>query len=106
MRIGRRRHPLELQKLTRVSDGMGGWQEGWSTIATEWAAVDSVSGDEYFSAAQLQTLLSAKVTMPYRADLTTEWRLIYHGKQYNVKAILPNNDMSEMTLLCEVTTIK
>ena len=44
--------------------------------------------------------------MPYRADLTTEWRLIYHGKQYNVKAILPNNDMSEMTLLCEVTAIK
>ena len=105
MRIGRRRHPVEIQREQRISDGMGGWQTGWQTIGIEWAAIDSVSGDEYLAAAQLESVVSAKVTLPYR-EMDTGDRLVYHGKHYDVKAVLPNNALSEMTLLCEVKKIK
>jgi len=105
MGAGRRRHPVEIQRETKVSDGMGGWQTGWATIGTEWAAIDSVRGDEFLGAGQLQATTTAKVTIPYRDDLTTADRLVYHGKRFNLKALLPNNTRSEMTCMCEVTKL-
>ncbi|MCQ4322892.1 phage head closure protein [Stutzerimonas stutzeri] len=105
MGVGRRRHPVEIQRESSVSDGMGGWQTGWATIGIEWAAIDSVRGDEFLQAGQLQAATTAKVTIPYRDDLSTADRIVYHGKKYDLKAILPNNTRSEMTCMCEVGLI-
>lgn len=93
MNIGRRRHPVEIQREHCGPDGV----DDWKTIATEWAAIDSVTG-------QLQGGASVKVTLPYR-DMNNGERLVYHGKQYIVRSALPNNSRSEMTLLCEVMRI-
>lgn len=105
MNTGRRRHPVEIQLEGRVPDGAGGFRTEWATIATEWAAIDSVSGREFLGANQLQAASTSKVTIPYRDDLTTAHRLVYHGKKFDIKALLPNNVRSEMTCVCEVSRI-
>ncbi|WP_462379579.1 phage head closure protein [Pseudomonas sp. Marseille-QA0892] len=105
MNIGRRRHPVEIQIESRVSDGMGGWQTGWATIGTEWASIDSISGKEFVAAAAMQNVTTARITIAYRDNLTTANRFVYHGKKYDIKALLPNNTMTELACMCEVGLI-
>jgi len=48
------RHRVIIQSFTAVSDGMGGWEEAWADLATVWARVEALKGEEYFAAAQMR----------------------------------------------------
>ncbi len=106
MTIGRRRHPVEIQKYSSAQDPQTGEMvQGWATIGTEWASIEGINGREFIAAAAEQSATTTRVTMAYRDDLTTTHRLVYHGKKYNLKAILPNNTRTEMVCMCEVGLI-
>lgn len=79
--------------------------QGWATIGTEWASIEGINGREFIAAAAEQTATTMRVTIGYRDDLTTAHRLAYHGKKYNLKAILPNNTRTELVCMCEVGLI-
>lgn len=102
MNTGRRRHPVEVQKLDRIRNPVtGGWSEGWATIGIEWASIDGISGKEFNAAGAQQAVATHRVTIAYRDDLDTTHRLVYHGKRYDLKAILPNNTRTELVCMCE-----
>lgn len=106
MNTGRRRHPVEVQKYTSTQDPQTGEMiQGWATIGTEWASIEGINGREFIAAAAEQTATTMRVTIGYRDDLTTAHRLAYHGKKYNLKAILPNNIRTELVCMCEVGLI-
>lgn len=102
MNTGRRRHPVEVQQYSYTQDEYGGMVSTWTTIGIEWASIDSISGREFVAAAALQNVTTTRITIPYRDDLTTANRFVYHGKKYDIQAILPNNARTELTCMCEV----
>lgn len=106
MNTGRRRHPIEVQACTSTQDPQTGEMlNAWSTIGIEWAEVSGVSGRELMAASAEQAATTIRVTIAYRNDLTTANRFVYHGKKYDIQAILPNNARTELVCMCEVGLI-
>jgi len=94
------RHRVTIQAVTLIFDAMGGWEETWADLATVWARVEALKGDEYFAAAQMQNSGSHRVTMRYRADLTPTHRLIFEGRTLDIEAVLPDERKSRLVIMC------
>jgi SPP1 family predicted phage head-tail adaptor len=94
------RHRVTIQAVTLIFDDMGGWEETWADLATVWARVEALKGDEYFAAAQMQNSVSHRVTMRYRADLTPTHRLIFEGRTLDIEAVLPDERKSRLVIMC------
>lgn len=106
MTTGRRRHPIEVQAYTSTQDPQTGEMvNAWTTTGIEWASIEGVNGREFLAAAAEQSATTTRVTIAYRADLTTAHRFAYHGKKYDLKALLPNNTMTELVCMCQVGLI-
>ncbi|WP_019342833.1 phage head closure protein [Stutzerimonas stutzeri] len=106
MNTGRRRHPVEIQKYSSTQNPQTGEMvQGWATIGTEWASIEGVNGREFLAAAAEQSTTTTRVTIAYRDDLTTTHRFAYHGKKYDIEALLPNNNMTELVCMCQVGLI-
>lgn len=107
MSTGRRRHPIEVQEILTIQDPKTGeLSKFWLTIGTAWASIDGISGREFNAAAAQQSVATMRITIAYRDDLTTANRFAYHGKKYDIKALLPNNDLTELVCMCEAGLIE
>lgn len=83
MNAGKLRHKVEFQEdtgATRPRDGMGEPVERWRTAFEAWAAVEPVSGREYWQARQVQADVTHKVTVRYRAGLSAGMRVKWGGR--------------------------
>lgn len=69
---------LTIVAPTITTDTQGGRSVTWAAISGTpyvWAKVEALSGDERLQATAITALVSYRVTMPYRADLTPAMRL-------------------------------
>jgi len=105
MDIGGMRHPVEIRQFEQAQDPVTGEiTEEWATLANVWARIDSVDGREFMAASAEQAKTTHKISMYYRCDMKPSMRLQSAGIEYQVKALLPNNDHSQLTVMCEVLT--
>jgi len=88
MNAGNLRHRVTILQKTTDIDTDGYPVEEWVAVATVWAAVEPISGREYFQAAAVQAENQTRFTMRYRKDVTPDMRLQYDGQDYEIKAIL------------------
>ncbi|MFD1675410.1 phage head closure protein [Alicyclobacillus fodiniaquatilis] len=101
-RIGdlRRRVTLQSQQQTRDEDGMV--NIAWVDVATVWASIVSVSGKEYFSAAAVNAETDKKVTIRYRSDVDSSWRVMVDGQVNEVIDPLDEDGTRRfLTLMCK-----
>ena len=84
MRAGNLRHLVTIQKLTTTRDSFGEPVESWTTFATVHAAVEPLSGREYWQAQQIAAETSLRVRIRYLAGLRPTMR-IRHGR--DVRAV-------------------
>lgn len=87
MRTGDLDQRIELQRLTRTSDGGGGYTEQWTTYATVWANVRPMSGRERYQAQQTQASANYRIAIRYRADIDPADRIVWRGKVLNIRFI-------------------
>lgn len=102
MRAGRMRHRVTIQApgLAPASE-YGDQATTWADVATVWAEVKPLSGRELFAAQAVQGEATVKVTMRYRADLTTAMRLLHGSTIYDIHHVPPvAGRENEMILLC------
>lgn len=85
---GHLRHKMTLQRVTRTSDGAGGFTQSWGSDETVWAKIEPASGREVFRAQQLETPVTHKITCRYNANITTAARLIYDNRVFNIQEVL------------------
>lgn len=85
MRAGDLDQRIELQRLTRMPDGGGGYSEEWTTYATPWASVRPMSGRERYHAQQTQASANYRVTIRYRADVQDADRILWRGRVLNIR---------------------
>lgn len=84
--IGRMRHEIVVQQVSRAADGQGGFTETWSTFATVWAAIDPVSAYQQFQAEALQHRVTHKITMRYLSGLTSDMRISFGGRLFHIQS--------------------
>ncbi|GMV06722.1 MAG: hypothetical protein AMXMBFR53_29970 [Gemmatimonadota bacterium] len=77
MNPGMLREVVELQRVTRVSDGQGGWTEAWTTYATVWARVAPMRATERLTGMQPDARAYYSVTIRAHRGLRAPDRLLW-----------------------------
>ena len=86
MNIGELDQLVTLQSLAETNVE-GSLTRVWTTIETVFAKVKSERGTEAFESARTNARETIRVMMRYRADVTTECRLIWMGQNYEIQAV-------------------
>ncbi len=86
--IGRLRHRLTIEEVTRTPDGGGGASESWSSIATVWASITPTGGAEAIDADALAGRLSHEVVFRYRPGVEPAMRLRYGARLFEIAAVI------------------
>lgn len=87
---GKLRHRVRIERQVTVLDSFGQQSTGWTLVAAVWAAVEPLSAREMIAASQVQSSVTARITIRYRADLLASDRIVFRGKTYNIAGVLPD----------------
>jgi SPP1 family predicted phage head-tail adaptor len=101
MTIGTLRQKVSLQSEAQTPDGAGGYTLAWTTLATVWANIIPISGNEVYAAGHLEGHATHKVTIRWRSDITptTDMRLTYNSRVFNIRAVLNRGELNRQFLL-------
>lgn len=94
MRAGVLRHPIEIQHKVAVRDSATGefGEPSWQTLASTWAAVESLSARDLIAAQAAQSEATARIVIRYRADVLPAMRIVHRGEVYSIEGPpLPDN---------------
>ncbi len=92
---------VTIQAVTDTTDAGGGRAQTWAMLATVWARVEPLSGDERARAEQVAADLSHRVTVRYRDDVTPRHRLLYGSRVLKILAVRDADEKHErLELLC------
>lgn len=103
---GKMRHRVQIQRSLRIADGQGGGEDIWETIATVWALVTPANGHERYQAMRLETPVTHKVKMRWRADVGTKNRLLFEGRVLNIVEALNENEDKAFLLIKAIEIVE
>lgn len=97
---------VTIEQEARTSNGQGGYTTGWSPLATVWAEVIPLSGDEAITAQVERAVARYRVSIRRRDDVTAKHRLIWRGQTLAIKSALPHpKDLrGGLLMICESGT--
>jgi len=102
--IGGLKKRVTILKQVRTSDGQGGFTETWQEVGTVWAAIEPISGREYYEAMQLASDVTHRVRMRYM-DLTPHEKIKYDDRVFDIIAVIDvNMEHRELEVLCNERT--
>lgn len=82
--IGELRHRVVFQESVLTPDGSGGFTQEWRDLAEVAAAVVALSAAEQLRFQQLQTAVTHKIYIRWRADVTARMRAVKGGEVYDI----------------------
>jgi SPP1 family predicted phage head-tail adaptor len=95
-----RRVTLESQTLT--PDGGGGFSGSWNTVATVWAAIEPLSGEDVFGPDASEARVKYRITIRRRVDVFAGMRVNDGARLYGIKAVLDDGPLAQfLTLMTE-----
>jgi SPP1 family predicted phage head-tail adaptor len=96
------RHRVTIEAASATGDEAGGETRTWSTFATAWARIEPVEAREKAVAAHLAGVVSHKVTLRWRDDLTATMRVAYRGRHFRIRTLHdPDEGRRYLVLGCE-----
>lgn len=110
---GRLRHRVSLQRNAEVldTDGevvqdpvSGEIEREWVELAELWAAIEPASAREFIASQAVQSEITGKIIIRYRADILPTDRFVHNGKAYQIFGILADKDSGLEYLTCPVGT--
>jgi len=96
---GALRTRLVLQAVTAEPDGLGGFAESWSDVATVFARIEPVSADSRFGAGQTLEAATHRITLRRRAGVEADMRFAGSGRVFRIVTV-HDPDESGRYLLC------
>jgi SPP1 family predicted phage head-tail adaptor len=87
MRAGKMDRRVTIQSNTTSRNSYGEETDSWSTLATVWAEVRHLRGDEKFLAKAVTTEKVITVRIRYRSDVTTQNRLVWESNNYDITEV-------------------
>jgi SPP1 family predicted phage head-tail adaptor len=83
--VGEMRHVVRVQVNLGTPTGMGGTTDGWvDFVPRRRAKFQWLYGAEKIIGPQLQPIQTARFTMRFFPGLTTEMRLVFDGRHFNI----------------------
>ena len=87
MSIGRMRYEVALQKPTNTRDTGGGITESFTTLSNIFADIEQTRGNESLRQGQVKEQTTFILTIRYRKDIGTNYRILYDEDAYNIRNI-------------------
>jgi len=101
MRAGRLRHRVTLQSKGYAANEYGERVVSWVSRKVVWAAIEPLSGKEYFSQQQIQAEARVRIVMRYYSSIDESWRILNDGKYYEVVDVINHDERDRMmTVYC------
>jgi SPP1 family predicted phage head-tail adaptor len=104
--VGARPHRISLQNPgPAVPDGDGGYTQSWIDLVPPAASAEikpATARDlERVAAGTVLSTATHMVTIPYRAGVTTQTRVLYNGRSFSVTGVSnPEEKNVELILVC------
>jgi head-tail adaptor len=99
---GKRRERVRFQD--RQLDAAGRKTDDWNEGFQRWARVVVRTRGEAALQQRLQGLQPAEVSVLRdlrTAEIDIDWRMVWNGRAYNVRAVAPSEDRAEILILVE-----
>ena len=106
MKAGGLRHRVDIQQKTQTANGMGGFSTTWTSVTglgSVPAAIWPLSSKEQLDAMKLESVITNKIRIRYRAGITAANRIVYGSRIFNIKGAPINYDERNKTLDLLVT---
>ena len=95
------RHRITFQERATGQDEFGQPIDTWQDICTVWAAVEPLSGREFWAAQQVQAEVTTRIRIRYRQGIRPEMRVLYDGRTYDIQTVIdPEERHVELQLMC------
>lgn len=103
MKAGLMRWRIRLERPETLADDFGAPVKSWTTVAQVPAAIDALSGREYFAADRELADATWKLTLRALAGgllPEPDWRAvdIDSGQVFDIRAVLPSHERAVLTL--------
>ena len=85
--IGNLRHRLIHEAPDETPDGIGGVTRIWSALATLWGQIEPLSADDVMLADKRIGLVTHRITLRHRADVTIAHRFRLGSRVYAIRAV-------------------
>lgn len=101
---GNLRHRVSIQRKQITQNPQTGamtetWVDAWSNVP---AAIEPLSAREFIAASAVQSEVTTRITIRYRAGVTASMRILHNDRIYNIQGVLPDPESgrSWLTLPC------
>lgn len=101
---GRRNKRITLQRLVTAPTAGGETTDELMTVATAWAAIEPLKGDEAWSARQQQATTTHTIGFVYVAGVTPGMRAVYGSRVFQLESVV-NVREENRELLCTATEV-
>lgn len=98
--VGKLNKRITLQRVSETTDDMGQDKVGWEDYKTIWATVKPYKSSEYNFMGKLKPEITHRIYVRYRKDITSDMRILYHGRILAITA--PPLDIDERHELLEI----
>jgi uncharacterized phiE125 gp8 family phage protein/SPP1 family predicted phage head-tail adaptor len=106
MTSGALRKRVTFQTETPTTDNAGGYALAWTNVITVWADIKPSSGNKYFVDGHLEGHITHHVTIRYQTGITTDMRMVYSSRLFNIRAVLNADESNQwLELLVEEGTV-
>lgn len=101
MRAGSLRHRVTIQQATESQNGFGEPIKSWSNLATVWAAVEPLQGQEFLDGRQLEAAVDTRIRIRHRSGVTQRMRATWGSHVYDVQSVIVDaTNRRQMLLMC------
>ncbi|PHM22291.1 phage head closure protein [Xenorhabdus ehlersii] len=101
MDIGRLRHRINIQGIRTHRTPSGSVMKERYTVATVWAEVKFISGRELVASKAVLSESLVRFWIRYRSDINAAMEIIFKGNTYAIQAVMPDNKLTLLELLCQ-----
>lgn len=100
--IGKLNQRATIQAKTSSSDGGGGFDGGWSDVATVWVFVESVGARNVFGPDRNEQRNRYRLTLRRNTLIEAGHRILIGGRSMTIENVIDEGANAPfMTLLCE-----
>jgi SPP1 family predicted phage head-tail adaptor len=88
MNAGELKQRITIQQAVETSDSEAVTVTAWNTFTTVWAAVEPLSGREFFNAQQLNSELTTRFRIRCQSGITTKMRILFDARVFNILSVI------------------
>ena len=100
---GKYAHRITFQRYDGTVDEYGDVRKdvdaNWDDFKTAWAAVDPLSGREFYAAEQSQSEVTHKIRCRWFPGLKAEMRIVFGGRKFRIISVIDWQEAHESFLI-------